>query len=67
MNKPVPEFRVELTFDMSWGVRSRLVTLSRRTRTPKRFLSNIRLFGYLSRGRYIPATRLVEARITRVA
>lgn len=66
MIKPKRIYKVFMTFDMSWGVRTARTTLTRRTTIPRRFLSNVRLFGYFSRGRFIPATRLIEARIVEV-
>lgn len=59
-------FRVSMVFDMSWGARSRLIRLAHRSYSPKSFLVGVRNYGYFARGRFIPATRLVEARITEI-
>ena len=67
MKKPKRKlYKVIMTFDMSWGVRSIRTTLTKRTLYPRGFISGVRHSGYLSRGRFIPATRLIEARIVEV-
>lgn len=59
-------YKVLMTFDMSWGSRSQRSTLTKRTYSPRSFVYSVRNYGYLSRGRFIPATRLIEARIVEV-
>lgn len=64
--KKLKLYKVVMTFDMSWGSMSRRRSLTYRTTQPQRFLTRVRNFGYLSRGRMIAAHRLIEARIVEV-
>jgi hypothetical protein len=65
--KKVQMYRVIMTFDMSWGSISRRKTLSARSDYPRTFIDHVKSIRHASRGRFIPASRLIEARIEKIA
>ncbi len=59
-------YRVIMTFDLSWGGISRRNFLTHRTNDPRAFLARVRTYGYYARNRFIPPSRLIQARVEEV-